>query len=201
MPLATVRCPWRAALAAALLWAGPGALLSHTTAAYLWRLVDAEPKVIHISSPRRLGRTRGVRVHNPRELEGTTHRGLPVTTVPRTLLDISSMLQFRALRKALAEADYRRLLDIKELERRNSQGRPGAGAMHTALARHQPLLARARSDLEILLIELCEDYRLPMPEVNFKIAGLTVDAVWQGATRRRRGRRRRGSRHGLRGEA
>lgn len=166
-------------LAAAVLWAGPGALLSHTTAAYLWGVLDAVPKVIHISSPRRLGRTKGIRVHNPRELDGTTLRGFPVTTVARALLDLASMLQFRDLRKALAEADYRRLLDVEALRTTATRGRPGGRAIRKALARHQPLLARARSDLEILLIELCEDYGLPMPEVNLKIAGLTVDAVWR----------------------
>lgn len=40
-------------LHAALLHAGNGAALSHTTAARWWRLSDAEPQVIHVSAPGR----------------------------------------------------------------------------------------------------------------------------------------------------
>jgi len=162
---------------AALLWAGPRALLSHTTAAWWWGIITVEPTVIYLSVPGRAKSTKGIRVHRPRELEGTTHRRLPVTTVSRTLMDISSMLQFRDLRKALAEADFLRLLDVGEL--RATRGHPGGAKLTRALKRHQPRLARTRSDLEIDFIELCEDHALPMPEINSWRAGFMVDAVWE----------------------
>jgi putative AbiEi antitoxin of type IV toxin-antitoxin system/uncharacterized protein DUF559 len=162
---------------AALLWAGPGALLSHTTAAWWWGIVTAEPTVIHLSVPGRTKSSRGLRVHRPRELEGTVHKGMPVTTVSRTIRDISSMLQFRDLRKALAEADFKRLLDIKEL--RATRGQPGGATLTRAVKRHQPRLARAKSDLEIDFIELCEHHAIPMPEINVWRAGFLVDAVWE----------------------
>jgi hypothetical protein len=162
---------------AALLWAGPGVLLSHTTAAWWWGIIEAEPKVIHLSVPGHKKSIKGITIHRPRELEGTTHKGLPVTTVSRTIRDVSSMLQFSDVRKTLAEADFRRLLDINEL--RAARGRPGSANLTRALARHQPRLAGAKSDLEIAFIELCEDHGIPMPEINVWRAGCKVDAVWE----------------------
>jgi hypothetical protein len=158
---------------AALLWAAPGALLSHTTAAWWWGIVAAEPTVIHLSVPGRAKSTKGVRVHRPRRLEGTVHKGLAVTTVTRTVADLSSMLQFSDLRKGLAEADFKRLLDLEGLRARRGR------ALKRALERHQPLLGRAKSDLEIAFIELCEDPALPLPEINVWRAGCKVDAVWE----------------------
>jgi len=38
-------------LRAALLYAGTGATFSHTTAAWLWRLIDAEPTRFHLRPP------------------------------------------------------------------------------------------------------------------------------------------------------
>src|SRR2546421_122210 len=46
---AAVPLPGR--MIAALLYAGPGAALSHTTAAWLWSLIDAEPTRIHVTVP------------------------------------------------------------------------------------------------------------------------------------------------------
>src|SRR3954470_16344064 len=50
-------------LHAALLYAGPNAALSHTTAAWLWKLIDAEPKRIHLSLQGRRLSLPAVRVH------------------------------------------------------------------------------------------------------------------------------------------
>src|SRR5579884_4166833 len=40
-------------LAAAVLYAGPGAMLSHETAAWWWRLIDKPPATIEVTTPRR----------------------------------------------------------------------------------------------------------------------------------------------------
>jgi predicted transcriptional regulator of viral defense system len=81
-------------LAAALLYAGPTAMLSYTTAAWWWGIQKTAPRLIHISAPGRRASPAGVRLHHPRRLEGTRHKRLPATTVERTLLDLSSMLPF-----------------------------------------------------------------------------------------------------------
>jgi predicted transcriptional regulator of viral defense system len=43
--------PIEADLAVALLYAGPGAMLIHQTAAWWWGLTDRQPKTIHVSTP------------------------------------------------------------------------------------------------------------------------------------------------------
>jgi hypothetical protein len=120
-----------------------------------------------------------IAVHRPRRAETTSHRGLPVTTVARTLLDLAAMLPFHTLRRAVAEAEYRRLLDLEELESVLGRGRPGSARLRRALERHLPELARTLSQLEVRFLELCERFDLPIPEVNVQVEGFKVDALWR----------------------
>jgi very-short-patch-repair endonuclease len=171
----------RGRLTAALLYAGPGAMLSHQTAAYWWQLLPTQPSLSHVATPRNRASARGVRVHRQRDLPRIRHRGLPVTTVERTLLDLAAVLPFPALRRALAEADFRGRLDPGALRRELGRGRPGAAALRKALALHCPELARTRSVLEREFLALCERARLALPEVNEQVEGLMVDALWRQA--------------------
>src|SRR4051812_21377006 len=56
-------------LAAALLYAGPGAMLSHATAAWWLGLADSRPHMIHLSTPRRCKSIPGIKVHQRRTLK------------------------------------------------------------------------------------------------------------------------------------
>lgn len=105
--------PIRGRLVAALLYAGPGAALSHQTAGWWWKLLEATPQRIHATTPRDLVSLPDVRVHGRRSLEYLRHNGFPVTTPSQTLLDLAVTLRFADLRRALAEA-YRQLLDPAE---------------------------------------------------------------------------------------
>src|SRR5947209_17373071 len=69
-------------LAAALLYAGPGALLSHATAAWWVGLLKYPPKRIYVSTPRRVQNYGDIVVRGRRQLQRIDHRGLPVTTPP-----------------------------------------------------------------------------------------------------------------------
>jgi predicted transcriptional regulator of viral defense system len=152
-----------ARLAAALLYGGPNALLSHTTAGWVWSLIGAAPKRIHVTV---LGRRRSlpaVRVHRSRETEPARHRDLPVTTVARTLLDLAKVLPAHQLRRALAEADYRRLLQPDELEAALRRGRPGSAGLRRAMDSYQPRLAATLSVLEERFLALCENAGLHSP--------------------------------------
>ena len=173
-----------AELAAALLYAGPGAMLSHATAAWWWGPSEREPRVVEVSTPRRCDSPpvrrseRRVRVHGRRRLDRVWLRSLPTTSVEQTLLDFSADASPGEVRRALAEADYRRLVDVVALEGMRGNGRTGSLRLRHALALHLPELARTRSELERRFLELCESAGLPMPELNVTICGLMVDALW-----------------------
>ncbi len=166
-------------LAAALLYAGPGAVLSHATAAWWVGLAHSEPRQIDVSTPRRCRSVTGVRIHQRRKLERSWHQGLPVTRLARTLLDYAAVASFSKVRQALAQADYDGNLDVCAIEAERRQGRTGSTKLRRALARHQPELANARSRIERKLFELCEAAGLPLPELNARAAGWTVDALWR----------------------
>lgn len=166
-------------LAASLLYAGPGAMLSHGTAAWWWRLIPGRPASIHVSTPRRRRTIDGISVYRRRCIARTWHLELPVTPPAQTLLDVAAQAPFPRLRRALAEAEYLRLVTLDEVERVLGRGRPGSAALREALARHQPRLARTRSVLEERFLRLCESHSIAPPEVNARVAGLTVDALWR----------------------
>jgi predicted transcriptional regulator of viral defense system len=165
-------------LAAALLYAGPGAMLSHSTAAWWRGLLDDQPRQIHISTPRQCGSQPGITVHARRAFDRVWHRGLPMTTLPQTFLDLAATHPLRTVRRALAKADYAHLLDVPAIEARLGKGRPGSAKLRLALERHQPELANSKSRLEALFFEICEEAGFSLPVLNQYIAGWQVDAVW-----------------------
>ncbi len=171
---------YEADLAAALLYAGPGAALSHTTAAHWLGLVDHQPRRIHVSTPRRCRSQPGVVVHGRRDLlERIWHRGFPTTTLPQLLLDLAGTATRRELRRALANADYRNLLDVGAVGAALGRGRPGSARLREALSEHLPRFARTKSKLERDFLELCESAGIPLPEVNVRVAGWEVDALFR----------------------
>jgi predicted transcriptional regulator of viral defense system len=166
-------------LRAALLYAGSNAVLSHTTAAWVWEILEAPPSRLHLTVSSQRRSLPGIRLHRTRFMDATRHRGLPVTRLARTLRDIASMLPGSQLRRAIAEADYRGLLNEHEAHKVLGRGRRGAAALREALASYLPELARTRSVLEERFLDLCQDAALPLPAVNVWVDGMLVDALWR----------------------
>jgi predicted transcriptional regulator of viral defense system len=170
-------------LTAALLAAGPDAVLSHATAAWWWGLIEKQPPVIEVSVPpgRRARSRPGLRIHRRLHLERAHHRHLPITTPIQTLLDFASAGTIDEVRRALAQAEFKNPLDLVVVQVRHAlgRGRPGSATLRAALERHLPELARTRSQLERAFLALCEATGLPMPEVNVWMYGFLVDAVWR----------------------
>jgi very-short-patch-repair endonuclease len=104
---------------------------------------------------------------------------IPVTPFVQTLIDYSAKASLSKVRLALARADYQDGLSVSAVEAALGRGRPGAARLRLALSNHQPRLAAAKSNLEIVLFELCEANDLPLPELNARIAGWEVDALWR----------------------
>jgi hypothetical protein len=84
---------------------GGGALLSHGTAAWRWRIIPAPPSVITLATPRRRGGMPGIEVFGSARLraDDTTHNGrFSTTIVPRTRLDVATGYDFRARRRFIS---------------------------------------------------------------------------------------------------
>ena len=166
-------------LTAAVLYSGPGAMLSHATALWWHGLIDRQPWPIEVSTPRRCQSLHGVEVHGRRDCRRVWHKGIPVATVEQALLDFAARAPLDRVRYALANADYLKVLDLGALQAIAGQGRAGSAKLRKALERHEPKLARTRSQLERLFLPMCEKYGVPLPDdVNVRVAGVLVDAVW-----------------------
>ena len=63
------------ALFEAVLYAGPGAMLSHASAVHWRELIDHAPAQIHVSTPRRRTSLPGICVHSRRATKRTLHEG------------------------------------------------------------------------------------------------------------------------------
>jgi hypothetical protein len=168
-------------LHAALLYAGPAAALSHQTAAWWWRLINHEPRTIHVSEAGERRDSAGLRVHHPRSVAPVMHNGLPVTPVARTLRDLCWVLPYAQARRALAEADHLGLLVPVDIYAELGRGRRGAALLRRAMTEHLPELAATFSILEERFLALIADAGLPIPEVNASVEGMTVDCVWRDA--------------------
>jgi hypothetical protein len=109
----------------------------------------------------------GIRVHRS-SLDApdlTRHRGIPVTTPARTLLDLAAVVPPRALRRAVRQAHSLRLVSHRELTEllARSGRRPGTRALRAILADGS---APTRSELEDVVLDLILRGGLAMPDVN-----------------------------------
>jgi predicted transcriptional regulator of viral defense system len=93
---------------AAVLACGPGAVLSHVSAAVHWNLLSYEPSRPEVTAPASRKGAAGIRLHRSHSLEArdtTNHQGMPTTTLARTLLDIAAQVPEHHLERALAQAE------------------------------------------------------------------------------------------------
>jgi very-short-patch-repair endonuclease len=168
---------------AAALAGGPDAVLSHHAAAALWRLRDPRGGPVDVTTPRHRRGGRGLRFHQVRLPDGevTELDGIPVTSMPRTLLDLAAVLDLRALERAINEADYLRLTDALSLPDmlRRYPRRAGTPRLSQALARRTAGATRTRSEMEELFLQLLDAHGLPRPAVNAYVEGIgEVDCLW-----------------------
>ncbi|HMJ03030.1 MAG TPA: DUF559 domain-containing protein [Conexibacter sp.] len=173
---------------AAVLAAGPGAVLSHRDAVALHGLRPPPDSArVSVTSPARLRRIDGVWLFARRVLTSadvTVVQAIPVTSVARTLVDLAPMLTAAQLASTLGEADRRGVLDTRAVEAaaarvrtRHGQGHARLGAALDAHARSGVTLMR--SPLEERFLDLVLTAGLPRPLLNAPVAGYEVDALWQ----------------------
>lgn len=168
-----------ASLWAAVLYAGPGAMLGHGTQAHWRGLIDYAPRVIQVSTPRFVRSLPGIRVHARRAgLVRQFHGGIPVTSIPLMMVDLAASSRPRVVRRALEQLDFQKLLDVTALLAECRSGRAGASALRAAIDGYDPRLKYANGPLEIDFYELCKRRGLPLPLLNTYVHNIKRDAHW-----------------------
>jgi very-short-patch-repair endonuclease len=164
---------------------GPSAVLSHRAAADLLRL-RPNATLVEVTVPEKRAGPPGVRVHQSRMLAAqdvTVLDGIRVTSVARTLLDLSAVVKTQDLEVAIDRAERLRIFDlsavIETLERAN--GKRGATALRRAIAAYEP--STQKSELERRFKQLLRTAPdLPSPFFNAAVDGELatheVDAFW-----------------------
>jgi Transcriptional regulator, AbiEi antitoxin len=163
---------------AAVLACGEGAVLSGEAAGWLWGLVKGTAPPPEVTAPKER-KVKGVKTRRARrgQISATTRHGIPITTVPKTLVDLSSLLPSADLARACHEAGVLHGTTPRQVEAVLAQrlNTPGAtqlrqvmrGEVHVSL-----------SGLESRFLQRLREAGLPLPETN-RVAGTKrVDCRW-----------------------
>jgi hypothetical protein len=163
----------------------PGTLLSHPSAAAAWGFWSQRGGLVTVTRPGSGGPRRhgGVLAFRSSVLDGdrATLRGIPLTTVPRNLLDLAPGLGERALARAVREAVRLKLTTIAAIAEclGRHRGRRGSRRLLAVLARYTGLpLERARSGAEVRSLEILRSAGYPLPRLNVRVAGEEADLSW-----------------------
>jgi very-short-patch-repair endonuclease len=167
---------------AAVLAGGEGTVLSNRPAGAAWAICSSAGRV-EVTAPRQRRPHPRILFHHsvlPAD-ERTTHNGIPITTVPRTILDLAATLDERQLERAINEAEIKRLWDELSLHDLlyRYRGRAGTKSVRAALRKRTEGATLTKSDLEELFLRFADGARLPRPETNTYVEGLEVDCVWR----------------------
>lgn len=178
----TVRGRWMAAVLAA----GAAAALSHRSAAALWGLLPPSTAAIEVTRPPKFGARPRIHAHESLlpDDERTVVDGIPVTTVPRTILDLAAAVSKRQLERAFNEVEVRGLTDrlsIPDLLARYPRRR-GSAVLRALLDEGAAVPGVTQNDFEELFVALLDLHRLPRPRFNADLflrgRFFSVDCLW-----------------------
>jgi hypothetical protein len=164
----------------AVLAGGGGAKLSHAPAAHVFKITRAKrPPPPEVTVPTTAHRRRpGIVIHRVTALhpyDVTVHEGIPITSVPRVLLDMAPRLSPARLGRACHEAWVHHNTTPAHVEAciaRNPH-KPGIAKLRHALGSDITL-----SDLEDAFLALLTAHGLPLPRTNIDVKGDKVDCHW-----------------------
>jgi very-short-patch-repair endonuclease len=161
---------------AAVLACGDGAVVSHRSAAAMWRMLPPSEGPVEVTTTGR-GRGRaGIRAHRTTHAPKTMRKdGIPLTTPQQTLLDLAPTAH---LEHALNEAFALRLTTPRQISSLVEQSTTRPGIKRLAEALEEPP-GYTESEAEKRLKQLIQRAHLPPAEHNAKIEGYRVDAVWR----------------------
>jgi very-short-patch-repair endonuclease len=171
---------------AAVLSAGRGAVLSHRSAGALWQIVSPMSIAPEVTRATRCQRRQGLRAHcaalKPDEIARLD--GIPVTSAPRTVLDIAAQSTMRQLEKALNELEVRGITDklsIPDLMRRYPRKR-GSAKLRALLGDEDAVRGVTRKQFEERFAVLLASTDLPRPRLNADVAVrgrfFEADCLW-----------------------
>lgn len=136
--LAGVPVTWKQRALAACLVVGPGAVVSHRSAAVLWGLSGFRPGTVEITVPEgRSVRSSLARVHRSADVSGVIRDGIPVTRPARTVADLAVAAGGAVLEEAVDDVLCRRLCRLDELT--PTPGRRGSVALRAVLGACSPV--------------------------------------------------------------
>jgi very-short-patch-repair endonuclease len=166
----------------AVLAGGPGALLSHASAAWLWEISSRSPAPFEVTGPIPRRPRPPIRQHHARNLAAEDRFVLdriPVTALPRTLLDLAATFPLHRLERALDMSEQRGLFDLGPVEAvlARNVGHAGAGRLRRALGIYRPPSV-LRSKLEGRFLESVRRAGLPTPSTNVNVGGYELDVYW-----------------------
>jgi very-short-patch-repair endonuclease len=176
---------------AAVLASGPGAVLSHHSAAALWGLRDYSERAVEVTIPRKSASSKSIRRHRSPvpDDERAVKEGIPLTSVPRTTFDLAATEDVDMVVSMLREAEYLNLWDRLSLwdllER--YPGKRGSRKVRVALERlEEEPPGRKGSKLEERFAPFLRRYGLPLPRFNDWILldgkRYQVDCHWPGTS-------------------
>jgi very-short-patch-repair endonuclease len=169
---------------AALLAAGDGAAMAGMCAAAKLKITKLVPREIDVIVPGNRRPQAGFRLRTCRNLSPrdiVIVDRIPVTTVPRTLVDLSDEKDAEDLALMIHEAAYLGIFSLEAMHAsmRRANGRD-LGALQTALEMHRTGSAGTRSRLEKRFRRLVKGAGLPAPRSNTIVNGFEVDLYWPG---------------------
>jgi hypothetical protein len=156
-------------------------VLCHRPVGTLLRISRFRSREPHVLVARRHGPVAGIVIHECRKLDPrdvTTYRGIPVTTVPRLLLDLADDHTVWQVANVMHAAAFRKVLNLGALRQllARSNGRRGIAVVERAIELHLAGSAGTRSTLEDTFLALVAE--LPEPFVNMDCEGEEVDVRW-----------------------
>jgi hypothetical protein len=157
---------------AAVLACGPGAVLSHRSAADLLGLRKTDRAPIDVTVPGNgWRRHQGIDIHRSTTLSPadiTIVDGIPVTTVARTALDLAAVVRRRAVERALDQAEMLEVFDLNALKDQLARNphHPGASILKAVLEEHTAGTTVTWSDLEELCLEVTRAAGVEPPQLN-----------------------------------
>ena len=170
---------------AASMASGEGAALGRRSAGLQWGVSRHHAPLIEVVVPRQRRAQRGIQLLTSRGLHAddvTMHDGIPVTTVARTLVDLTDVLTPHQLTRVIREAEFRRLFDAADTAAAmvRARGRHRLGVLEQAIAMYLDGAGGTKSANEDAFVPLAHRAGLGEPRSNARVAGIEVDFSWPG---------------------